>query len=168
MRSEVMHVLSTNYAKDLYDTENAIVETVSHVLTVVAKKISLWFSCLWVDWESRISGVYRKLCKNDHPLLQVYVYSVLHIPKTSNFLHNEYTFLNLLYILKKGGEGEGKEEFTFFCTAGTAISFMNNWNIQWLYTLQGKKEGLLESFPECLIPRCLIPKCQELVCVLYE
>ena len=53
-----MHVLSTNYAKDLYDTENAIVETVSHVLTVVAKKISLWFSCLWVDRESRISGVY--------------------------------------------------------------------------------------------------------------
>ena len=39
-------------------TENAIVETVSHVLTVVAKKISLWFSCLWVDRESRISGVY--------------------------------------------------------------------------------------------------------------
>jgi len=70
-------MLSTKNAIDPHDTENAIVETVSHVLTVVAKKILLWVSCLWVDWESQISGVYRKLCKNDHPLLQVYVYSVV-------------------------------------------------------------------------------------------
>ena len=42
-------MLSTKNAIDPHDTENAIVETVSLVLTVVAKKILLWVSCLWVD-----------------------------------------------------------------------------------------------------------------------